>query len=414
MAPDAIPPLDGPSGPSPDPSAGETAWREALHLGRLARLRAQLAAEDCGAGLFYDPINVRYATGTTNMQVYALHNPCRYAFVPVQGPVILFEFSGCEHLSEGCPAVDEVRPATPWYHFAAGPRAGEYVERWAAEITDLMQRHGGGSRRLAVDRLDPMGTHHLEAQGLDIVEGQEIAHMARRLKTPEEITAIRHAIDVCQAGIRRMRAETEPGMTEQEIWSLLHQTNIARGGEWIETRLLTSGPRTNPWYQEASARRVEAGDLISLDSDLVGPNGYSADISRSWTAGDRRPSDEQRQLYALAHEQVSRNVELFQPGRSFFEIADRAWQLPEPFDVYEQPAIAHGIGLCNEYPLVIHKNRIREKGHDGLIEPGMVLCVESYVGAPEGREGVKLEQQLLVREDGCELLSDMEFEDQLL
>lgn len=395
--------------PNDDPE-----WTRRLHLGRLARLRAQLERHDCAAGLFYDPINIRYATGVTNMQVYSLHNPCRYVFVATNGPVILFEFKGCEHLAEGEPAVDEVRRAVAWYHFAAGPRVEEYAGQWCEEIAGLLRQHGGGNTRLAIDRLDPIGTHLLEEEGIEIVEGQEVAHLARMIKTSEEIAAIRNSIEICQDGIRRMRDATQPGMTEQEIWSILHQANIANGGEWIETRLLTSGPRTNPWYQEASAREVQPGDMISLDSDLVGPAGYSADISRSWTVGDGKPSAEQRELYALAHEQVSRNVEIFKPGRSFFEIAEDAQRLPERYADYEQPAIAHGIGLCNEFPLVIHKRWAEESGHDGLIEPGMVICVESYAGATDTREGVKLEQQILITQDGCELLSDLEFEEALL
>lgn len=203
-------------------------------------------------------------------------------------------------------------------------------------------------------------------------------------------------------------------MTEQAIWSILHQTNIEMGGEWIETRLLTSGQRTNPWYQETSDRRVEDGDMVCLDSDLIGPHGYSADISRSWVAGDQRPSGEQRRLYALAHEQVSRNMEIFRPGRSFVEIADLAWQLPEPFAGCELPAIAHGVGLCNEFPLLLHKTSDGDRGYDGVVEPGMIFCVESYAGAPGGYEGVKLEQQILVTEAGCELLSDTDFEERLL
>lgn len=400
----------------PDESRAMTdrGWRHRLHLGRLARLRAALARADCAAGLFYDPINIRYATGTSNMQVYGLHNPCRYAFVASDGPVVLFEFKGCAHLSDDCPAVDEVREAVAWYHFTSGPRAGENARTWCAEILDLLARHGGGDRRLAVDRLDPLGTHLLEAEGVSLVEGQEVAHLARMIKTPEEIDALRQAVAVCQAGMRRMRAATRPGMSEQEIWAILHQTNIEQGGEWIETRLLSSGPRTNPWYQEAGARRVEAGDMISLDSDLIGPQGYGADISRSWLVGEGRGSDEQRRLYALAHEQVSRNLEVFKPGRSYYEVADLAWQLPAPYDAFEIPCVAHGIGLCNEFPLVLHKSLIRDKGHDGLVEPGMVFCVESYVGAPGGAEGVKLEQQILVTETGIELLSDLEFEEALL
>lgn len=389
-------------------------WHARLDLGRLARLKAKLLEHDCAAGLFYDPMNIRYATGATNMQVYSMHNPCRYVFVATEGPVILFEFSGCEFLARDRAAVDEVRVAQAWYHFAAGPRMMEFARAWSAEIVDLMKTYGGGNQRLAVDRLDPAGTHLLEDAGIQIAEGQEVAHMARVIKTPEEIEAIRRSIDVCQEGIRRMIAQTAPGMTENAIWSILHQTNAEHGGEWIETRLLTSGPRTNPWYQEAGERMVEEGDIVCLDSDLIGPHGYGADISRSWTVGDLKPNAEQRRLYALAYEQVSRNCELFLPGRSFVEIADLAHRMPEAYRANEQPAIAHGSGLCNEFPLLIHSDKIRAKGHDGIIEPGMIICVESYAGAPGGREGVKLEQQILVTEDGPELLSDMEFEETLL
>jgi Xaa-Pro dipeptidase len=389
-------------------------WHKRLDLGRLARLKQKLLEYDCAAGLFYDPTNIRYATGTSNMQVYSLHNPCRYVFVPVEGPTILFEFSGCEFMADGRPAVDEVRIAQAWYHFAAGPRLMEFAQSWCGEIVDLMKTYGGGNCRLAIDKMDPVGTHLLEDNKITIVDGFEVAHMARIIKTPEEIDAVRQSVDVCQIAIRKMIAETKPGMTENAIWSILHQTNIELGGEWIETRLLTSGPRTNPWYQEASERKVEAGDIVSLDSDLIGPHGYGADISRSWTVGDSKPKPEQRRLYSLAHEQVQRNLELFVPGRSFFELADLAFRMPDKYKAFEQPAIAHGSGLCNEFPLLIHSDKIRAKGHDGIVEPGMVICVESYAGAPGDAEGIKLEQQILITEVGPELLSDMEFEEEFL
>jgi len=397
-----------------NPHTFELSFQHQLENGRLARLRDALKKYDCGAGLFYDPINIRYATGVSNMQVYSLHNPCRYAFVAVDGPVILFDFHGCEHLSKNSAAVDEVRDARSWYHFNSGPRNHEHAEIWCAEIDDLMSQHAGGNKRIAIDRLDPIGTHLLEAKACQIVEGQEVAHMARMIKTSEEIMAIRDAVAVCQYGIRQMQLASDPGKTEQQIWSILHQCNIERGGEFIETRLLTSGPKTNPWYQECGARVIEAGDMISLDSDLVGPHGYSADISRSWICGADKPCDEQKQLYQLAHEQVQRNSELFKAGRSYRDIGTDAWQLPEQFQSNQQPAIAHGIGLCNEYPLVMNPQWFEASGHDGVCEAGMIFCIESYVGAENGAEGVKLEQQILVTDDGFELLSDIEFEDELL
>lgn len=212
----------------------------------------------------------------------------------------------------------------------------------------------------------------------------------------------------------RMAAACEPGISEIALWAHLHHANIELGGEWIETRLLSSGPRTNPWYQEASARVIESGDVIAFDSDLIGPHGYSADISRSWIAGDKRPTDEQRRLYAAAYEQVHANIELFRAGATFLEIADRAQVLPTRYVERQNPCVAHGIGLCNEYPLVLHKRWIEKDGHDGVVEEGMVFCVESFVGDLHGGEGVKLEEQILVTADGPQSLSAYPYEEQLL
>ncbi len=77
--------------------------------------------------------------------------------------------------------------------------------------------------------------------------------------------------------------------------------------------------------------------------------------------------------------------------------------------------VAHGIGLCDEYPSIFHRQDYEAgAGYDGQIEAGMTLCVESYIGAVGGREGVKLEQQVLVTERGTALLSRFPFEEALL
>jgi Xaa-Pro dipeptidase len=385
-----------------------------LDLGRLKRLRRAIVSADCAAAVFVDPANIRYATGTSNMQVYAGHNPCRYVFVPAEGPVVLFEFSNCAHLATGRGAVDEVRPAVSWYHFVAGPRVAEKADLWAAELAELTLRHGGGNRRLAIDRVDPMGTWALQRHGIDIQDGQAVASHAKKIKTPEEIKAVRNAVAVCDEGLRRMRAALEPGITEQRLWSYLHQANAELGGEWIETRLLTSGPKTYPWYQECGERVIEAGDIISLDTDLVGAHGYSADLSRSWVAGEGAPKEHQRRLYALAHEVLYANIALFRPGITFREIAELARQAPEPYSDTPLPALAHGIGLVNEYPLLLSRRYWDEAGYDDVVEEGMVLCVESYLADKQAGEGVKLEQQILVGATGPEILSTYPMDEALL
>ena len=249
------------------PAASDAA---ALESGRLARLRDAIGAADCDAGVFYDPINIRYATGTSNMQVYSLHNACRYAYVPVEGPVVLFDFKGCEHLSEGTATSTRCETRSAGTTSSPDRESTSSRKDWAAEIAALLGSTTARRRRLAVDRLDPAGLRALEPHGVDVVDGQAVADRAKVIKTPEEIEAIRYAMAACDDGITRMRAALQPGITEQELWAQLHAANIEAGGEWFETRLLTSGQRTNPWYQECSNKVIQSGDLVAFDTDMIG------------------------------------------------------------------------------------------------------------------------------------------------
>ncbi len=170
---------------------------------------------------------------------------------------------------------------------------------------------------------------------------------------------MRWTINVCDAAIHRMYEVTaEPGRTELEIWAELHHENIRNGGEWIETRLLSSGPRTNPWYQEASHRVTEAGDILAFDTDMIGPYGYCADLSCSWTIAHTQPTPAQ---YPSLHTHPS-------------------------FDgsAHDRDELA--------------------------LEPGMVVCVESVI-AEDGRgEAVKLETQMLITGTGAEQLERFPWE----
>ena len=190
---------------------------QALRAYRLARLRAQLAARDYAGIVVCDPANIRYATDAANMQVWCLHNPARYAFVATEGPVILFDFHGCAHLSAPLELVDEVRPARAWYFFNSGGRVAEHARLWAAEIADLVQAHGGGNRRLAIDKADPAGAAALEAQGLALHDGQEVMELARAIKSADEIRAMRCALATCEAAMAGMRQHLRPGISEQQL-----------------------------------------------------------------------------------------------------------------------------------------------------------------------------------------------------
>jgi Xaa-Pro dipeptidase len=386
-----------------------------LRAYRLARVQALLRQSDCVGALLSNPINIRYATDARNMTVWLLHTMGRYCWVPVEGRAVLFEFPNrnCLGLAAGLPGIAEVRPAKVHSFFDAGEHATQVSRQWAAEIADLAaQVAGRGSRRLAIDRLDLLGARALHEQGLVLVEGQRLLELARSVKCPEEIDCMRHALTIADIGMQRMREALEPGISENELWAQLHYANIAHDGEWIETRLLSSGPRTNPWFQECGTRKIERGDLVSFDTDLVGPFGYCADISRTFFCGPGQPSAEQRALYALAVEQVEFNCNLIRPGLGFREWTERGWPIPPRYREQNYGCVAHGVGMVDEWPLISSYAQ-DPLLQDGELAPGMTVCVESYMGEVGGSIGVKLEQQVLVTESGFEILSEFPLEDAL-
>jgi Xaa-Pro aminopeptidase len=194
-------------------------------------------------------------------------------------------------------------------------------------------------------------------------------------------------------------------MTEEKLWSYLHKTNIENGGEWIETRLLTSGPRTNPWLQECSNRIIQKGDLVAFDTDMVGPYGYCADISRTFVEGGKL-NEEQKKLHDLAYENIKYNEELIKNGMTFREFAEKAWKLPDNCYDNHYPCQVHGVGMCDEWPFIPYPDKDFSNGdYSGVFEENMVICVESYIGEVGGKEGVKLENQYLVTNKGLELFN---------
>lgn len=383
----------------------------ALAQYRLTRLRAELVKADVAGALLADPMNIRYATGTRNMAVWTMHAPGRYAFVATQGPVVLFEFGASKHVSAGSSVVDATRTSTPWFYFLAGPRVAEKTAIWAKEIADLVTRHGGKNRRLAIDRCEPWGAALLAREGIELVDAQVPIERARTVKSAEEIKCLRLAMDVCDIAIDRIRSGLVPGITENQLWGILHDTNIAHDGEWIECRLLASGERTNPWFQECGNRVIEAGDIVGFDTDMVGPFGYLADVSRTLVCPGRKPTDAQRKLYDLAQSQVLFNMELIRPGLTFREFGEKCWPVPDAFVPNRYMMMVHGVGLVDEYPSLAYAQDFAEWGYDGVFEENMVVSVESYIGEVGAKEGVKLEQQVLITDKGAVPMSNAPFVD---
>ncbi len=387
---------------------------ESLVHSRRDRLRLQMVDHGVDACLLFDPINVRYATGARNMQVFHQRNPSRYLFLPVEGPVVLFEFAGAHHLATDLSTIDEVRPATTASYVAAGPAISAVERRWADEVGALLNEVVGDGATVGLERINHGASTALAGAGFRIVDAQAPVERARAVKGPDELACIRQSLRATERAVHAVRDAIEPGLTENELWAELHRVVIAEGGDYVETRLMTAGTRTNPWFQETGDAPITPNALVALDTDVVGCHGYYSDFSRTFHAGPDAPAAEQKRLYGLAHEQVHHNMGIIGPGVTFREYAERAWDIPDEFADQRYYLSSHGVGMTGEYPYLYHRHDFATSGYDGVIEPGMTLCVESYIGAEGGVEGVKLEEQVLVTETGIELLSDFPFEDDLL
>ena len=374
---------------------------------RLDRVRKELEKNNLEACILFDPVNVRYALDTLNMSVYNMHNLTRYCFVPVNGPIILYEYFNCEKLSEGLNLIDEIRPAITWDYFSNGDQSEAQLQKWVNEVKDLSKSYFK-SKKIAIDVLNGPAVAALNKEGIEVVDAKLILEQARVIKSSDEIKCMRSAIDVAEMGIVKMREQLKPGMTENELWSILHQTNIENYGEWIECRLLASGERTNPWMQECGNKVIQDGELVAFDTDMVGPYGYCADISRAFVVGNKF-NDEQKKLYSMAVEQIDYNSRLIKDGLSFKEFTEKSWVLPEDYYPNRYSVMVHGIGLCDEWPAIRYPTDGGERG--GTFQKNMTITVESYIGKVGGKEGVKLEQQYLIGENGLELMSHHPLED---
>ncbi len=368
---------------------------------RLNRVKKELEKNNLEACILFDPVNVRYALDTTNMSVYHMHNLTRYCFVPVNGAVILYEYFNCEDLSDHLNLINEIRPAITWDYFSNGDQASAQLKKWINEIKDLSNSYFK-SKKIAIDVINGPAVTALNKENIQVVDAKLILEQARVIKSAEELKCMKAAIEVAEIGVTKMRNELKAGMTEDELWSILHKTNIEHGGEWIECRILSSGERTNPWMQESSNKIIIRGEIVSFDTDMVGPYGYCADISRAFVEGHKFNS-EQKKLYQMAVEHINYNAELIKPGLPFKEFTEKSWKLPEEYYGNRYSCMVHGVGLCDEWPLIKYPTDGGQR--DGHFEKNMTITVESYIGKVGGKEGVKLEQQYLVGEKKLELLS---------
>ncbi|MBV1896694.1 MAG: Xaa-Pro peptidase family protein [Rhodobacteraceae bacterium] len=386
---------------------------------RWKRLTQHIVDRGYGGLLMFDPLNIRYATDSTNMQLWNTHNPFRAVLLCADGYMVIWDYKNSPFLSKFNPLVREQRSGADFFYFGRGDKMDVAADKFSNEVRILLKDHASGNTRLAVDKIMQHGLHALEGQGFEIFDGEEVTEKSRSVKGVDEILAMRCASHACETSVSAMESfarENVPlGRTsENDVWAVLHAENIRRGGEWIETRLLTSGQRTNPWFQECGPRITQNNEIISFDTDLIGSYGICIDISRSWWIGDNKPRADM--IYAMqhAHEHIMTNMDMLKPGVMIPDLIAKAHALDDKFQAQKYGCLMHGVGLCDEWPMVAPPDKAVADAFDYPLEAGMVLCVEAAVGEVGGDFTIKLEDQVLITEDGYENLTKYPFDATLM
>ena len=393
-------------------------WEERIDVRRLreerrARALERLRSADVGAMLLLDDPNVRYVTG---LAMTGGSGADHYTLLLEDGATVHWDTA--DHASNqrfNCPWLDDIRYACPGLGNVPRASGSDSARRFllgtmADTVVEALEDYGAADVPLGVDVPDPGLVGALEERDVDVDQeaaGRVMAD-ARKVKTRDEVECLRQVAAICEAGFQRIVESTRPGARESEIWGDAVR-ELWRHGAMVQGGYLTSGPNTWPKHQaNTTDRLVRPGDLVYADFYNVGYLGYRSCYYRTFSVGE--PTDAQREAYETARRRLYDVLERIEPGVTTDEVAeafpdldgehadwygaDEHWQLTTNH-------WAHGLGLqLYEVPLIW---RGVSPEHPIELEAGMTMAVETQ--EPADHQGVRVEEMVVVRDDGVELLS---------
>jgi Xaa-Pro dipeptidase len=364
-----------------------------MHLDRLNRLRAALAQAKLDCVAIVAGPNLYYLTGLS----YHLSERPTTGFFPAHGdPVIV---AGNLEASKTHSAPYPVKGC--FYTDADGPVS---AYREAANVLRLGGR-GGGVARLGVEtrRMRVMELRLIEDAFLNprIDAAEEIFAALRMAKDELELNLMRRAVEIAEAALRATLPTIRVGQTEREIGAeLLVQT--LRAGSDAElpfAPIVASGPNSALPHASMSDRAIQRGDLLTLDWGAA-HGGYAADLTRTYAIGEI--NDEFKTIYELVKNANAAAQAAARPGAVAAEVdaAARRVITAGGYGEYFVHRLGHGLGLeGHEDPSMHGKNELSlTKGITFTVEPGIYL---------PGKGGVRIEDNVVVTANGCESLSTL-------
>jgi Xaa-Pro aminopeptidase len=355
----------------------------ALRTGRRARAIAQMEAFDLDVLVLGRQANVRYVTGAPQLWVAGTR-----PFAPI---CVVVRATGEIHLNsswdEGMP---EEIDHDHLYGLAWNPMT----------LIEVLKNIDGAAtaRRVGTDALSPTFGQLLPIAfpNAELVDGEMAMRTARKIKTAEEVVALRGAIRVAEAGLAAALSEVAPGITEQSLTGAMLQAMAAGGvstsatqdGAWVTSR-------EHRWRQGPRDRLVADGDLVAFSSGALA-DGYVGEVGRTVPVGDVPGADE---LFDRSNALWDKLIAACKPGAPASGLLAAYEAAGEPLPPM---AVAHGLGLGFDPPVV--SPDLPETSTDAHLDPGTVLAVTGYVWA-QGVGAVYQRDAVLITNDGAEVLT---------
>jgi len=391
-------------------------WEQRVDLdrlrdARLSRLAATLEGSSLGSLLTFDFANIRYMTAT-HIGTWAVDKLIRFALLPrtpastTPQPVVWDFGSAARHHQLYNPWLDGPKRARAGISTLRGafhPDAG-IADEVARKIYVELAEHGLEREPVGVDVVEPPVLFALQRAGLEVVDGQQLFLEARRIKTPDEIALLAQACSMVDAAYEELYSFLRPGVRENECVGLVAKTLYDLGSEYVEGVNAISGERCSPHPHVYSDRLIRPGDPAFFDI-LHSHMGYRTCYYRCFAVGSASPG--MRDAYVRCREYMDEAISLVRPGATTADIVS-VWPRAEEFGFPDEEAAfalqyGHGVGLSIwEKPIF---SRLVSLDHPETLEEGMVFALETYWPAADGWSAARIEEEVVVTADGCEIIT---------
>jgi Xaa-Pro aminopeptidase len=394
-------------------------WEHRVDFARLRRERFEKAQgalrnSELGALLLFDPNNIRYVT-STHIGEWARDKNARFALLFRDGPPILWDFGS---------AARHHKLFAPWFpeeSWRAGvtamrgamPDETGVPDAMAAKVLHELSERGIEGEQLGVDMADLVTLQALRRESISVTDAQRVMLAARKLKTEDERALLDHAAGIVDAVYEQIYEQLRPGVREHEVVADAMKLLFELGSEQVEAINAVSGDRCNPHPHVYSDRLIRPGDQAFFDI-IHSFMGYRTCYYRTFCVGSASAS--QIAAYKQCREWLDNAIDLVRPGTTTDEIAE-VWPTAEELGFPDEEycfglQFGHGLGVAlYESPMI---SRLHSFRNPVEIEEGMVFALETYCPASDGRSAARIEEEVLVTADGCEVLTKFPAEELLV